>query len=185
MSRKNTRKPTLPVRAEEETQFLQFLHLIVGELVMSRPITDDIVPWIREWIETNAKRFPITETLGSKGEAIPSYTDIVFGLYALLTRSYLDRKQQDVIWQILRHCTNHVFTRFIRLANSRHNPNEDSRARAMEALCELAISGQTQWLSVGTSWQRGSRWRISELIRSGHYDGELVGNSLTHACTQD
>lgn len=170
MSRKSAHQTRTPSHTNEESLFLRTLYYSL--MKWSTVPEKEIVPELQGEMRLRAETMGLSITLSS-GIQGPSYTDVVLGLYVLLTRSYVERSIQNIIWGALGHCTNHQFAKFIRLTNARHNPNSESRTRAMMALYEIASTGRSRWLNVGKSWQRGARWRMSELINSGRFEAPI------------
>lgn len=156
------------VRAEQPLMRLVYVAAMAS---YPRCLRKDVVPEMQNLIGAMVSQTPGFEEFAKLNKRV-GYSDVVMSIYELLTRTYIHRDDQEVIWWILCWCSNHDFNRFLKLTNVRHNPNHDSRTKAIYILHALAGSGRgssDQLTTVGSRWKRGATYRVDQLKKAGKF----------------
>lgn len=95
---------------------------------------------------------------------IPGYSEIVHALYAMLSEFRLDLGEQRIVRTVLERCSNHDFSRFVRLTSRKtHKVNPNGWNWAVSQLMAIAKGDKTSLGGYGARWQKGAKRRLQQL----------------------
>lgn len=135
----------------------------------------DLTPTVGNLMEARRLKIDVAELRQRRlMTAMPAdritYREIFRGLCELCTKELTDGQKVMVYW-MLQRCYICEFKPFVRLTNSRHNPNQESRRWAIATLAMIA-GGKARYVGQRsshsrTNWKAGAIKRLRELHRSG------------------
>ena len=170
-------------RSEE---FLDRLLNAIGSVWHLSEQNIDLVPIVSDIMECRRSRISIDRlrrlrTIGKHPRDQITRREVFLGLCELCTKDLSGGDMAMVYWFML-HSRQSDYQGFLRLTNSRHNPNYDTRRWAIATLALIAKvepgRGDARELVRRENWRHGAVRRLRELYRSGAMAKDDLGPEL-------